>query len=77
MTQQHFIQLARTVKFELDGLDPLFDGHACGAVSRLARGIADVCMEANPRFQRQRFYEACGLTEQGIVEGIYSTDREP
>jgi hypothetical protein len=37
------------------------------AVARVARGLADLFKRDNARFDRQRFYAACGLDEQGRV----------
>ena len=46
MTRKHFIALANAIK-ESHGFDELVDR------------VADVCAEANPNFDRQRFIEAC------------------
>ena len=46
MTRKHFIALANAIS-ESHNLDELVDR------------VADVCAEANPNFDRQRFIEAC------------------
>lgn len=56
MTRKHFQAIA----------DVLRDAQSVDASPRamldiMATGLADVCREANGRFDRDRFYRACGL----------------
>ena len=53
MTRKHFESLAASVaKLNLFNHDAAY-GMACD--------VADVCAKDNPRFDRGRFFEACGL----------------
>jgi len=53
MTKKHFEQMAGSVeKLARTHYDAAYD---------LANDLADVCEEDNPRFDRGRFFEACGL----------------
>ena len=47
MTRKHFIALANAIN----------ESH--GHFDELVERVADVCAEANPNFDRQRFMEAC------------------
>lgn len=55
MTKKIFKQLAKVVK-ELD--------IETEKKIELARKLANVCTMYNPRFDRERFFEACGLVEK-------------
>jgi hypothetical protein len=58
MTKKHFKALAEALKNlrpeDKDSAAFHMWKHSCAAV-------ADTCRTANPRFDRARFYEACGL----------------
>jgi hypothetical protein len=64
-TRRDFNAHAELIRSELERFDPLFDTDARDAISRIARGLADLHAASNGRFDRQRFYFACGLDEQG------------
>ena len=51
MTQKQMIQLARVISWILD----------LPTRRMVAGGIADICEETNPNFDRQRFIIASGL----------------
>ena len=51
MSRKHFIQLARAVAAISDLVER----------RKVAELLADVCAAANPRFNRSRFYSACGV----------------
>ena len=57
MTRKHFKSLAASVaKLNLFNHDAAY-GMACD--------VADVCAKDNPRFDRLRFFEACGFPDGG------------
>lgn len=72
MTKRHFEKLARILrdaKSEADSYAPTgggsVDEYATGradAVSSMAQAIADMCSDENPRFDRNRFLDACRPT---------------
>jgi hypothetical protein len=64
-TRRDFDAHAELIRSGLERLDPLFDTPARDAISYIARGLADLHASSNPRFDRQRYYHACGLNEQG------------
>ena len=51
MSRKHFIALARAVAAIADPVNR----------RQVAELLADVCAAANSRFDRQRFYSACGV----------------
>ena len=51
MTKKHFETLAKHIRMILDPHVRL----------NAAVAIAAACQEANPRFNSERFYQACGL----------------
>ena len=54
MTRQHYIKVAEIIK--------AFPHGSTGAsASKLAQEFAEMFGEDNPRFDRERFYIACGL----------------
>lgn len=54
MSKRHFEELARIVK---EGLSFL----SLADKKRVAMELADFCKSQNPRFDRSRFYKACGF----------------
>ena len=53
MTRKHFEMLAASIaKLTLFDKDAAYD---------MAGEVADACAKENPRFDRVRFYEACGF----------------
>lgn len=56
MTRKDFNELARIVRFYME--DDKADRET---VERMALQLAEFCKERNPRFDRQRFYDACGM----------------
>lgn len=60
MTKKHFIRLARLLREHADTTaDPTQAVDI--AVRDLIDGVADMCAETNPAFDRRRFIEACGF----------------
>jgi len=59
MSKKHFVQIAKTVKYNLDvaGDNP----DAAQAVKDVAAGLANVCASFNPSFDRAQFLAACGV----------------
>lgn len=55
MTKKHFEALAAIVN------DNRFDGSRKEACESIARDMADLFAEENPRFDRERFLTACGF----------------
>lgn len=51
MSRKHFVKLAAAVRLIADPADRL----------RVAGLLADLCQSVNPRFDRARFYRACGV----------------
>lgn len=65
MTEKHFKALATIVREHKCVGDPqLWDAPRNGDEERkiLAYKIANLCASLNERFDRARFYEACGVT---------------
>ncbi len=53
MTKKHFVAIAAAIKELWENSDNV------DAVDEVARAIADVCADSNPRFNRARFLSAC------------------
>lgn len=51
MSRKHFVQLAAAVASIVDPVNR----------RQIAEMLAAVCAASNPRFNRQKFYEACGV----------------
>ncbi len=58
MTKKHFIAFANEIRSLLDG-----GSISREAAQRMARMVADVAAADNGRFDRQRFFSACGVPE--------------
>lgn len=54
MSKKHFIALAAHIACIADAK----------AREEAARAVADVCIKFNGRFDRDRFYHACGVKEE-------------
>lgn len=72
MTRKHFEAIASVFAtlgdaydaFADDAASGFDDGFAAGqlqALSEIAEDVADVLAEANPRFDRDKFLDACGV----------------
>lgn len=73
MYRRDFTAVADLIKEQLDSHDPAFDQAARDSIARIARSMADLFMCRNQRFDRQRFYRAAGLDEQGRAPGLIAT----
>lgn len=67
MTRKHFEALARSLKFAhpsvtrpADAPDSTYRKIAEAAWRESVAAVADACKISNPRFDREKFYEACG-----------------
>lgn len=70
MTQKHFVAIAAIFAGELAVYSiPTPSGPSLGALA--VRGVilsqADYFLRENPRFNRGKFYLACGLTSEGFL----------
>ena len=62
LSKRHFVQFANIVR----GQHGAADGPAAReTLRRVALKLADLGKAENPRFDYQRFYEACGLNNIG------------
>lgn len=57
MTRKDYVILAEVIRKEAITWNP--DGVGASAVSSLAYALADKLAQDNPRFDRERFLEAC------------------
>lgn len=61
-TQRHFEAIAKVIAKELEW----FQNHSeRRAITIVARSLADEFARDNERFDRQKFYAACGLNVEG------------
>jgi len=58
MSRKHFIAIAAGLRFELENAT---DVNMRNGVKHAAVAVADVCAGENDRFDRDRFYRACGF----------------
>lgn len=63
MSKKHFVRMAD--EFSEAMLDYAGMTHTQDCIGRLARAFADMAKADNGAFDRQRFYRACGLTNEG------------
>lgn len=73
MSRKHYIETARIIADEVErwtGNEHQRPATYWGAqaASNIARRLADQYAADNARFDRQRFYFACALDEQGRVQ---------
>jgi hypothetical protein len=68
MTRKDYVMIAETIRElladidrESPGMREVLTGERMGVAS-VARRLADQLRQDNPRFDRTRFIEACGLT---------------
>jgi hypothetical protein len=60
MSQKHYRAIADVIREERDAANRIeLDQQTL--VERIARGIANVCQDDNPRFNRSTFFAACDL----------------
>lgn len=59
MTRKDFEALAAILKTAYDKADPYHEG----AIVDVAEDIADHCGSVNPRFNREKFFEAAGVAD--------------
>jgi hypothetical protein len=69
MTKKHLIAVAAILAMRIDACEKLLDEDISGAdeirgylyaYQQVARDLADIAAEDNPRFDRDRFLTACG-----------------
>jgi hypothetical protein len=59
MTKKHYIQIARVIRENTRGADQ-FNGYEGNInVTTLIHGLAECFRQDNPRFDADRFYNAC------------------
>jgi len=65
MSRKHYIAVAKLIADEIESASPLFEQSRITTCSTIARGLADLFATENSNFDRQRFYFACALDENG------------
>lgn len=63
MTKKHFEAFAALLAGELAIARSQRSQKTIDAVKNIIRSTGDIFAQANPRFDRERFYAACGLTD--------------
>ena len=61
LTRKVFEQIAASVKKSVDKADETLDTNLYGFATEMAHELADYFQKENPRFDRERFLDACGL----------------
>ena len=61
LTRKVFEQVAASVKKSVDKADETLDANLYGFAAEMANELADYFQKENPRFDRDRFLDACGL----------------
>lgn len=61
MTRKDFQALASALKAQRDSYAPHWDANLFRAHFDACKAVADVCGASNPRFDRDRFFTACGI----------------
>ena len=60
MSRKHFEALAAALRSNAPS--PESDSHEAELFESIVKAVAGVCERFNPRFDRERFERACGLT---------------
>lgn len=60
MTRKDFVAIAEAIKDARDALG-FSDSIESRVLDSMAKSIANVCATTNPRFDRSKFLEACGV----------------
>ena len=63
LTRKVFEQVAASVKKSVDKADETLDANLYGFAAEMANELADYFQKENPRFDRDRFFNACGLRD--------------
>src|SRR4051794_25449520 len=66
MSRKHYISLAQGLNDAHNDSDPSYTDQWNADV----KAVADVLAADNPRFNRERFYRACGVDEDRIVASV-------
>ena len=61
LTRKVCEQVAASVKKSVDKADETLDANLYGFAAEMANELADYFQKENPRFDRDRFLDACGL----------------
>ena len=64
MTRRHFEQLAAIMRRHLDATSNPLERTTVASISRQ---VADACSLTNRSFDRNRFFQACGLVDGGFL----------
>jgi hypothetical protein len=67
MSRKDYVAMAEVIKREIDAAT---NTRQARSISNIARGMADTFKRDNSRFDRVRFYHACGLDDNGNMEGL-------
>ena len=70
MTRKHYIEVARVIADEVETLNLDVEPTRAISCENIARALADIFAADNGRFDRQRFYFACALSDNGRVERL-------
>ena len=67
MTQKDYRKIAGVLHNQLHQhyADPNVEATAYQAIATIARDLARLCKEGNPRFRYDTFFETCGLDDWG------------
>lgn len=68
MTRKHYNEIANVISAEVALVAKLYKSHiklsAQYTIRNIVLSLADVLARDNDRFDRKRFYDACGLDER-------------
>ncbi len=68
MSRKDYIATARVIADEVEATNPAVEPTRALSIERIARHLADTFAADNSRFDRQRFYFACALDDNGRFE---------